>query len=249
VLTCTLLVALPACANKTKTPGAPAASGRLTVFAAASLTEAFGDVKTTLEAANKDLSIAYSFGGSGALVTQIQQGAPADVIATADEPSMQKLAAAGLIENPVVFAGNELEILVGVGNRKSINGLEDLARPDVLFVTEDDSVPAGKYTAQMLSGAGITAHPKSKELDVKAAVAKVITGEADATVVYVTDVLAAGGKAQGVVIPASQNVKARYVIARVKGATHRSAATAFYNWIVKGAGRAALTKRGFVGPS
>src|SRR5581483_8511227 len=108
--------------------------------------------------------------------------------------SMQKLVTAGLVEAPVTFARNKLEILVAPGNPKHVTGLADLAK--VTFVTEDDTVPAGTYAAQALAKAGVAVHPVSKEADVKSAVAKVTNGEADATIVYVTDVKAAGAKGE-----------------------------------------------------
>jgi molybdate transport system substrate-binding protein len=221
----------------------------VTVFAAASLTESFNDEQTTLKSEQPGLSITYNFGGSGALVTQIQQGAPADVIATADTASMQELVDAGLVETPQTFATNKLRILVAPGNPKSIQGLSDLSRSDITFVTEDETVPAGKYAAQALKSAGVTTHPVSKEADVKSAVAKVTSGEADATIVYVTDVTAAGSKGQGVAIPDSQNVVATYPIAVLKSAKDKDAAQAFIAAMVKGSGQDALSRRGFLPPN
>jgi len=244
-----------ACSSDTKTTAASgsssgalsptAARGSVTVFAAASLTESFTDVKPVLESANPGLTVTYSFAGSGALVTQVTQGAPADVIATADGASMQKLVDAGLVEPPTRFAQNKLEILVAPGNPKGVTGLADLARPDLTYVAEDESVPAGRYTAQALQAAGISASPVSKEADVKSAVGKVTSGEADVTVVYVTDVNAAGTKVLGVVIPDAQNVVATYPIAVVKATANHAAASAFVDAIVKGAGKDALKKHGF----
>jgi len=228
---------------------APKVSGSVTVFAAASLTESFNDEQTTLKTEQPGLSITYSFSGSGALVTQIQQGAPADVIATADTASMKKLTDAGLVEAPVTFANNQLEILVAPGNPKEIKTLNDLARGDITFVTEDETVPAGKYSAQALSAAGVTTSPVSKETDVKSAVAKVTSGEADATIVYVTDVTAAGSKGTGVRIPDAQNVIAEYPIAIVKATENHDAAAAFIDAVVKGSGQTALYNRGFLPPT
>jgi molybdate transport system substrate-binding protein len=212
----------------------------VTVFAAASLTDSFNDIHPD------GVSVRYSFGGSGALVTQIQQGAPADVIATADIASMKKLTDAGLVETPTTFARNKLEMLVAPGNPKGITTVADLARTDIKFVTEDDTVPAGKYAAQILQAARVTAHPVSKELDVKAAVAKVTSGEADVTVVYATDVKAVGTKGQGVPIPDAQNVVAEYPIAIVKGTKSHAAASVFVADVVNGAGHNALLRRGFL---
>jgi len=220
----------------------------LTVFAAASLTESFTDLQTALRASDPRLSVTYSFGGSGALATQIQQGAPADVIATADTASMNKLTDAGLVEAPTTFSRNKLEILVAPGNPKGINGLSDLSRRDIKLVVEDETVPAGKYSSQALQTAGVTVSPVSKEADVKSAVAKVTTGEADATIVYVTDVNAAGSKGQGIEIPDAQNVIAEYPIAIVKATRNHAGAAAFVDAVVAASGQDALHKRGFLPP-
>jgi molybdate transport system substrate-binding protein len=226
----------------------PKATGDLTVFAAASLTEAFTDLQTALRSSDPDLALTYSFAGSGMLVTQVQQGAPADVVATADKATMQKLVDAGLVEQPTIFAGNELEILVAPGNPLGIKTLQDLARSDIKVVLGDETVPAGRYAAQILGTAGVTVQPVSKETDVKAAVAKVTSGEADATIVYVTDVKAAGSKATGVVIPAADNVVASYPIAVVSATKHHAAAAVFVNEAVSGDGQKALRARGFLPP-
>ena len=241
---------LGACSSdRTTATTTSSASGPVTVFAAASLTESFTDAQEALKSEQPGLDITYNFGGSGALVTQIQQGAPADVIATADPASMQRLVDAGVVERPVTFAKNKLQILVAPGNPKNVKGMSDLARDDITFVTEDDAVPAGKYAAQALESAGVTVHPVSKETDVKSAVAKVTSGEADATIVYVTDVTAAGSKGTGVTIPDDQNVVATYPIAVLKAAKDKDAAQAFVDAIVRGSGQAALTGRGFLPPS
>ncbi len=224
----------------------PRATGSLTVFAAASLTEAFQDGQTALQAREPDLSVTYSFAGSGALVAQIQQGAPADVIATADTASMTRLTDAGLVETPQIFARNKLEILVAPGNPLGIASLADLAGDGVKLVLGDETVPVGRYAAQALAAAGVTVAPLSKETDVKAAVAKVTLGEADVTIVYATDVAAAGARGQGVAIPDSQNVIAEYPIAVVKGTGNLSGAIAFVDAIVGGTGQDALRGRGFL---
>src|SRR3954470_9999912 len=187
--------------STTTSTGSTKLTGPLTVFAAASLTEAFNDEKTALGSTKPDLSLTYSFAGSQALVQQVQQGAPADVFASADQKNMQKLVAAGLVDPPKVFAQNKLEIVVAPGNPKHVTGLPDLARSDLDVVLEDPSVPAGNYSQQALTAAGVTVHPKSLELDVKSTLAKVTSGEADAAIVYVSDVKSAGSKATGVAIP------------------------------------------------
>jgi molybdate transport system substrate-binding protein len=178
-------------------------------------------------------------------VQQVQQGAPADVIATADTSSMKTLTDAGLVETPTVFAHNKLQIAVAPGNPKGIHSLSDLSRSDVTVVLCDMTVPAGKYAAQALQQAGVTVTPKSLDPDVKTALSRVTSGEADATIVYVTDVTAAGSKAEGVTIPDNQNVVADYPIAIVKGTKDHAAASAFVNEVTNGAGQDALKARGF----
>jgi molybdate transport system substrate-binding protein len=223
-------------------------TGSLTVFAAASLTEAFNDAKTKLQTAHTGLSITYSFAGSQVLVTQVKNGAPADVIATADMATMQTLVAAGLVDTPTTFARNKLEIVVAPGNPKHVTGLTDFARSDLKVILEDPSVPAGKYGRQALQAQGITAHPVSLPLDVKSELLAVEQGNADVGIVYVTDVSSAASAVTAVPIPDSQNVIATYPIAVVKATTNIAAAQAFVDDAVGGTGQQALLARGFLAP-
>ncbi|MEY2568824.1 MAG: molybdate transport system substrate-binding protein [Actinomycetota bacterium] len=248
-----VLLLLGACGNDsgpaaTAPRQADALTGSLTVFAAASLTEAFTDAKATMERGHTGLTITYNFAGSQALAQQITDGAPADVVATADTTTMQKLQDAQLVEAPTVFAHNTLAIAVAPGNPKHIARLADLARPDVIVVLADPSVPVGKYAAAALAHAGVTVHPRSLELDVKAALAKVKAGEADAAIVYVTDARATGAKAGQVAIAAADNQPADYPIAVVNASTHKTAARALLRELSTGAGRTALRARGFRTP-
>jgi molybdate transport system substrate-binding protein len=229
--------------------GGSALTGDLTVFGAASLTEAFEDAQKTLESSDPDLNLTYSFGGSQDLVQQIRDGAPADVFASADEKNMQKLVDDGLVDQPEVFARNTLAIAVEPGNPKDIKGLDDLSRSDVTVVLADPSVPVGRYSQQVLGKAGVTVKPASLELDVKATLAKVTSGEADAAIVYRTDVESSGGKADAVDIPDDQNVIATYPIAVVKASGHKAAARAYVDEIVSGSGQDALKAKGFLPPS
>ena len=191
-----------------------ALSGQITVLAAASLTESFTAIGKAFEAAHPGTKVVFSFGASSTLATQITQGAPADVFASADTATMDKLTTAGLNgAAPVTFATNLLSIITGPGNPKGITGLADLARADLKLVLCDPSVPCGRYAAQSLAKAKVTATPVSLEQNVKGVVTKVTAGEADAGIVYTTDVKAAGAKAAGVAIPADQNVVATYPIA------------------------------------
>jgi molybdate transport system substrate-binding protein len=225
-------------------------TGNLNVLAAASLTSAFTNEKSSLEAAHPGLHITNDFAGTQQLVEQLQQGAPADVFASADQAHMQTLVDAGLVNAPQVFAKNKLEIAVAPGNPKHITGLADLEKPGVVLVLADPSVPAGKYAAQAFQQAGLPApKPKSLELDVKSTLAKLTQGEADAVVVYVTDVQAAGDKVQGVEIPANQNVIATYPIAVVKASKNQAAAQAFVNDVLSGGGQQTLRSQGFLPPN
>jgi molybdate transport system substrate-binding protein len=238
----------PSTTGAAPTTTAAPITGRLNVFAAASLTAAFNTAKTTLTAANPGLSLTYNFAGSNTLVSQIQQGAPADVFASADMKNMQKLVDAGLVGTPVTFAKNKLEIAVAAGNPKNITSLADLAKPGVTVVLEAVGVPAGDYTRQVLTAKGITVTPKSLETDVKSAVAKVTSGEADATVVYVTDVAAAGSKVAGVTIPDADQPSITYPIAVVKASKNHAAAQAFVDSAVSGDVQKALEAAGFIAP-
>ncbi len=214
-----------------------ALTGPLTVFGAASLTEAMTDAKAPLEQQHHGLKLTYNFAGSQALVTQIEQGANADVFASADTVNMQKLVDAGLVEAPKVFARNTLEIAVAPGNPKHITGLADLERSGVNLVLEDPAVPAGNYARQAFAKAHLPEpHPKSLELDVKSTLAKLTLGEADAVVVYASDVMAAGNAVQAVPIPDSVNVVATYPIAVVKATKHQAAAAAFVDDMVSAPG-------------
>ena len=242
-----------ACGSGSKTSSSTtttraAITGNLNVFGAASLTGAFNDAKTKLVAANPGLNLTYNFAGSNALVAQIQQGAPADVFASADQKNMQTLVTAGLVEAPVPFARNKLQIAVAAGNPKGITGLADLPKPGVTVVLEAPGVPAGDYTRQVLAKKGITVTPKSLEADVKSALAKVTTGEADATVVYVTDVTAGGPKVQSVSIPDADQPDISYPIAVVKATKNHTAAQEFVNSALSGDVQKSLEAAGFSAP-
>jgi molybdate transport system substrate-binding protein len=224
-------------------------TGNLNVFAAASLTGAFNDAKPKLVVANPGLNLTYNFAGSNTLVSQIQQGAPADVFASADQKNMQTLVTAGLVDTPVTFAKNKLQIAVAAGNPKGITSLADLAKPDVTVVLCGQGVPAGDYTRQVLAAKNITVTPKSLETDVKSALAKVTSGEADATVVYVTDVTAGGSKVEGVTIPDADQPDISYPIAVVKATKNPSAAQAFVDSAVSGVVQQSVEAAGFSAPT
>jgi molybdate transport system substrate-binding protein len=257
------LAVLAACSSSSKSaatappttaaaPGTSAAAkmtGSLTVFAAASLTGAFNTAKPTLESQNPGFSLTYNFAGSNTLVTQIQQGAPADVFASADQPNMQKLVSAGLVETPVVFVKNKLEIAVAPGNPKHITSLQDLAKPGVTVVLCAPGVPAGDYNRMVEQQLGTTITPKSLAPDVKTAITTVSSGEADATVVYTTDVKAAGSSVSGVTVPDNIQPDITYPIAVVKATHNQSAAEAFVQSAVSGVVQQDLLAAGFLPPT
>ena len=216
----------------------------LNVFAAASLTDAFTQLGSDFTAAHPDVKVSFNFAGSNDLVTQLQQGAPADVLATADASNMD--AAGDLVGTPQTFAGNKLIIAVEPGNPQHITGLADLARKDLKVVLAAPEVPAGKYAQEALGKAGVTVNPVSLEVSVKGVVTKISLGEADAGIVYVTDVAAATGKIDGVPIPDDQNVTATYPIATLTGSKHPDDAKAFMDFVLSDAGQKVLADNGFL---
>jgi molybdate transport system substrate-binding protein len=228
-------------------PERAALSGRLNVLAAASLTESFDELEHSLETSAPKLDLTMSFAGSQALVQQIQDGAPADVFASADAKNMQKLVDAGIVETPMIFVRNKLEIAVSPGNPKHVTTLADLERSDLLVVLADPAVPVGNYAQQVLARAGLTVRPKSLELDVKAALARVSSGEADAAIVYASDVDAAGSHVAGVTIADADNIVASYPIAVVKASGNKRAARAFIAAVRSAKGQALLRRHGFGG--
>ena len=238
-------------ATTAPTTTSPKVTGDITVLAAASLTDAFKELGGAFESANAGAKVTFSFAASSALATQINQGAPADVFASADTANMDKLTAssgAGTAAPPVTFATNKLQIIVGKGNPKGITSVADLAKSGVIYVTAAPEVPIGGYAKQVLEKAKVTLTPKSLEADVKAVVNKVTLGEADAGIVYSTDVKAAGDKAQGVTISDDLNVIANYPIAVTKATKNSSAATAFVGFVAGTSGQTILAKYGFTKP-
>ena len=221
-------------------------TGTINVFAAASLTAAFKDEGTAFQAKHPNANVTFNFAGSAALVTSINNGAPADVFASADQPNMDKVVKAGnATGQPANFATNKLQIVVGTGNPKGIKGLADLASPGNVVILCAPQVPCGNYANQALTKAGVKVTPKSQEQDVNAVVSKVTLGEADAGIVYVTDVKAAGTKVQGVDIPDEQNVIATYPIATAKGGSNPTGGYAFVDFLLSSLGQAILANYGF----
>jgi molybdate transport system substrate-binding protein len=219
----------------------------ISVFAAASLTDSFKTLGDGYHKQHSDVTVQFNFAGTPTLVTQVEQGAQADVFASADTANMDRLRGDGFASGaPQVFAHNKLEIAVSPGNPKQIRSLADLARPGLLYISAGPTVPAGTYATQALQKAGVSVRPKSLEIDVKSVISKIELGEADAGIVYTTDVKAAAGKVDGVAIPDSVNVVATYPLVVVKDTKHADAANGFIAYVLSATGQSKLESFGFL---
>ncbi len=221
----------------------------VTVLAASSLKVVFESLAEAYEAENADVDVVLSFDSSSKLALQITEGAPADLFASADEVSMQTVVDEGLaVEEPDVFATNRLEIVVPAGSPESIAGLADLGRPGLVLALCAPAAPCGRYAATAFERAGVAAPAASQEENVTAVLTKVRLGEADAGVVYVTDVRSAGAAVTGVPIPAEHNVVARYPVAVLRFGANQADAAAFGQLLLSAAGRRILADAGFGAP-
>jgi molybdate transport system substrate-binding protein len=221
-------------------------TGAIAVDAAASLTEAFDTIKRQFVAAHPGVTITLDYGASSDLATQISQGAPVDVFASASKKNMTALGRAAV--NPTDFVSNTLEIAVPPSNPAGITTVGDLATSGVKVAVCDPAVPCGAVAAQVFSNAKITVHPKASLADVKSTLAAVESGEVDAGLVYVTDVRAAGAKVKGVPIAGDVNASTTYPIATLKDAKNPTLAKAFVDYVLSSAGRTVLTADGFSRP-
>ena len=248
------LLGLAACGSSTASgsdgpsPTADPLNGSITVFAASSLTTTFNGAEAALESHNPGFKAEYSYASSQTLVTQILNGAPADVIVTANTSTMAQLTAKDLVETPQAFCRNKLEIITAPGNPRNITSLADLAKPGISVVLADPSVPVGDYSAKALSMAGVKVTPKSLQLDDAEVVEQVESGNADAALVFVTDIVSAGSRVTGVPIPDAQNVIGTYEVAAVKTSSNLTAARAYIAEVVSGSIHAALLSAGFLAP-
>jgi molybdate transport system substrate-binding protein len=218
----------------------------LKVLAASSLTEAFEELGTAYGAAEKDTTVRFEFAGSQELAMDVDEREPADVLATADRASMDTVA--GKVTGRRAFAYNTLTIAVAPGNPKHVQGLTSLADRRLRVVLGGPIVPVGRYAAQVLARAAVTVRPRSEEADARTVLTRVRTGEADAGIVYVTDMRSAGISASSVPIPAQQNVTATYFAAAVRDGAHDPAAKAFVAWLGSPTAKAILRKYGFPTP-
>jgi molybdate transport system substrate-binding protein len=239
---------------------APRIQGELTIFTAASLTDAFKDMAAEIEKANPGTELTFNFAGSPTLRTQLAQGARADVFASADEPNMAGAQQDGTITGqPQIFARNVLVVVVPAKNPAGIQTLQDLAKPNLKLVHTHQEVPVGNYARQALEKMSqnpafgsdfskrVLANLVSEETNVRQVAAKVRLGEADAGIVYATDVTPAIRDAVRVIqIPPELNVIARYPIAVVKGAPNEAGARAFIASVLSPAGQTILVRHGFL---
>ena len=224
-------------------------TGTVTVFAAASLTDVFTALGRQLEADHPGLQVQFTFAGSSALATQLTQGAPADVFASADTDQMDVVTNNGLVSRaPSLFATNVLEIAVPAGNPGGITGLADFADPAKTIALCSPEVPCGAAAQKVFDAARITAAPDTLEPDVKAALTKVQLGEVDAALVYATDVRAAGDTVQGIEFPEAQDAVNGYPICTLTAAPNPRGALAFAELVTSDAGRKALAAAGFGAP-
>ncbi|GAB3280188.1 molybdate ABC transporter substrate-binding protein [Sinomonas notoginsengisoli] len=247
---------LAACGGMT-TAGGPAASSAtggagqhsIRVFAAASLKQTFTALGQQFQAAHPGTSVAFSFAGSSDLAAQIAQGAPADVFASADQATMDKVTGPRLSDGSAkVFATNVLTIAVRPGNPSGITGLADLAKPGLKFVACAPQVPCGSAARSAEKAAGVALKPVSEESSVTDVLGKVIAGEADAGLVYTTDVKGAAGKVDAVAFPESSAAVNRYPIAALRGSKEAALAREFADFVAGPEGRKVLGDAGFGAP-
>lgn len=242
-LAAVVLVTLTSCA-----PAASDADREITVFAAASLTSSFTQIAAAYEAEHPGTTVTLNFAGSSDLVTQITEGAPADVFASADTTNMARLTDAGLAEQPRDFATNTLTIAVPPGNPAAIASFADLARAGVKTVVCAPQVPCGAATATLEIETGVTLTPVSEESSVTDVLGKVSSGEADAGLVYVTDVRSAGTTVQGVPVAESTAAVNLYPIAALPASQNPALATSFVRYVDGPAGQEILEAAGFGKP-
>lgn len=240
-------LALAACSSSGGGSGSAsgAVSGKLTVYAASSLTEAFGTLEKKFVAAHPGTSITFDFGASSDLGTQLNNGAKADVFASASTSTMADVTGA---KNPVDFTSNKLEIATPPSNPAHITGVSDLTKPGTKVAVCDPAVPCGAVAQTVFQNAKVTVEPAAQEPDVKSVVAAVESGEVDAGLIYVSDVHEAGAKVHGVAIPDNVNSTTTYQIAVLQDSANAATARAFVQLVRSATGRRVLTADGFGSP-
>ena len=236
-------------ATSSGSPDGGGLTGTLTLFAAASLTDVFTGLGQRLEEENPELTVRFTFAGSSALATQLTQGAPADVFASANPAQMAVVTDAGLAEGgPTVFTANVLQIAVPAGNPAGIAGLADFAREELALAVCAPDVPCGAASEDVFAAAGVTPRPDTQEEDVRAALTKVELGEVDAALVYATDVAAAGDAVEGIAFPEAEDAVNDYPLVTLAAAPNAEAAEAFVDLVLSGEGQQALEDAGFRAP-
>jgi molybdate transport system substrate-binding protein len=253
-LSAVLLVALTACGsgsqagNSSSSSGAPA-GGSLTVFAAASLKKSFTDIGEQFTTDNPGWKVDFTFAGSSDLVTQLTQGAKADVFASADTNNMDKARKAGLLSgDPVNFASNTLVIVTAPGNPKKVATFADLAKPDLSVVVCAAQVPCGSATKKVEAATKVTLNPVSEESSVTDVLTKITSGQADAGVVYVTDALGVGDKVTEVDFPEAASAVNTYPMAVLTSSANPDMAKKFVDLVTGEAGQKILSQAGFAKP-
>jgi molybdate transport system substrate-binding protein len=250
VVALTVALAMVACGGDSGPGTDGVADGpTVTVFAAASLTEAFTALGRAFEKAEPGTTVELSFGPSSELAGQIAEGAPADVLASADERTMDTAVDAGVIRGtPEVFAANELEIAVPEGNPADVDGLGDFTDETLVIGLCAVEVPCGALAQRALDAGDVEASVDTFEPDVKSLLAKVASGDVDAGLVYRTDVSAADDDVDGIGLPDDQRVATRYPIAAVAGSPEAETARAFVDFVASAEGAAVLDRFGFTRP-
>ncbi|MGP4003769.1 molybdate ABC transporter substrate-binding protein [Streptomyces sp. 8N706] len=258
VLTAALLVPLAACGSGSSTEDSGSATGKagrtsgsvpgaqLTVLAASSLTDVFKKAAAAYEKSRPGTHITFSFAGSQELAAQVEQGATADVVVTADTRTMDRLKPE--TGTPTVIARNRLVIATGEGNPKKVHELKDLADPGLKVVLAAPEVPVGRYSEQILDAQKITVKPVSQDPNVRAVLSKIELGEADAGLVYTTDAATVPDRVDAVTIPDEQNAVAAYPAATLKESENQGAADAFVAWLSSPEARKILRDAGFQRP-
>jgi molybdate transport system substrate-binding protein len=223
-------------------------TGSITVLAAASLTGTFTQLGKQFEAAHKGDTVKFSFGPSSGLAEQITSGAPADVFASAAPANMDTVVQAGDASSPKDFAKNTAEVAVPPDNPGKVKSVNDLAKKSVKVALCQPQVPCGVVASEVFKNLGIKVKPVTLQPDVKSVLTQVETGNVDAGMVYVTDVMAAGSKVKGVTVPAGDNASTLYPIATITSSKHESIAKEFVNYVLSPAGQQVLAAAGFQKP-
>jgi molybdate transport system substrate-binding protein len=240
---------LAGCGTSDEAAPAGGTGGTLTVFAAASLKKSFTEIGEQFKTDNPGTDVEFTFAGSSDLVTQLTQGAPGDVFASADTTNMDKAAKAGLLAGaPVDFAANTLTIVVAPGNPKKVGSFKDLTQPGLAVVTCAPQVPCGAATQKVEKATGTKLDPVSEESQVTDVLTKVTTGQADAGLVYVTDAKGAGDQVTAVAFPESADAVNVYPIAALKQSKNSPLASKFVEAVTGEAGERILAAAGFAKP-